>query len=249
MRKTGISIAAVLLILFFSSCSSRGEVFLSSEGAGKAKVSITLSPMAVRYAEDIAGGFSPNQRKEDFKIFDESKLQSRLDAMEGVKFLSSESSSAGRLDFAFSFDHIERIFPSRELSGGDLVSFSEKGGLKTLDFNLNKDNFSAITGFLGLGNNEIIDTFGPQAGEPYTGEEYLEMVEFLFDEYASKEAVDGAVKTASIRFIVSVEGKNLHVTADSPVTAAVKGSEAEIEIPLLAVLTLSNPVTFRIIWE
>lgn len=241
--------AVIVLILGLSSCSSGGRVYISSDGGGKADVNITLSPLVVRYAADLAGGFSAEQPKGNLRIFDAKKLRTRLNAIDGVKLISAEGPAPDRFSFSFSFDHIENIFPSAGSLGGSVLTFTRKNGIKTLVFNLNADNFSSVTGFLGFGNNEILETFGPQTGEPYSKEDYLELVEFLFDEYASKESIDAEMKNAVIRFSFSVEGENLVIKGDSPVSFSVKGAEGTVEVPLIAFLTLSEPVVFRAEWE
>ena len=241
--------AVAVLILGLFSCSSTGRVYISSGGSGEAAVSINLSPLVLRYAGDIAGGFSAEQPEGNLRIFDTEKLRTRLNAIDGVDLIAAADPAPDRFSFSFSFEHIGNLFPSKDSSAGNVLTFTRKNGIKTLVFNLNAGNFSSVTGFLGFGNDEIMETFGPQTGEPYSKEDYLELVEFLFDEYASKETIDTIMEEAVIRFSLSVEGKNLAIEGDSPVVSSVKGAEGTVEVPLIAFLTLSKPVVFRAEWE
>lgn len=233
-----------LNILLLFSCTSENGVYLTGTGSGKADFSISLSPLIIRYSEDIAGGFTGGTGGGNIRIFDEDKLKDHISSMKGVDLVSVNSPSSDKLDFTIRFDNMEKIFPD---SG--ILTFTNKNGLKTVTFYLDTDNFSRITSFLGLSSDEMIDTFGPQKEDPYSADEYMEIVNFLFDEYGSKEEIEAVMRKASIVTRLSVDGEITGIDADPQVASSFRGGSGRIEVPLLSFLTLSKPVSVKVTWR
>ncbi len=55
-------------------------------------------------------------------------------------------------------------------------------------------------------NSEIVNTFGPQE-DPYTEIEYLDLMEFLFEEYDSSDNIRAIVKSSEIVINLKVDGE------------------------------------------
>jgi len=241
-----LSAAAASLLLY--GCSSSQNLSLSGDGSGKARIGITLSPMVIRYAEDIAGGFSGDSGAASLRLFDKDKIQLKLSSLKGVHSVKVEDEEQNKLELSFSFDSIEDLLPGDD-SAPPVFLFRNKNGVKTLSFTLTAGNFSSVTDFLGLENNEVLDTFGPQKDDPFSDEEYTEMAEYLFDEYASKKAIDSVLEKSSVDVNISVDGRLVSIDSTSPVSSSFSGSGGSVRIPLLTVLTLSEPVKITVVWK
>ncbi len=240
-----IIVTLSVTIALLSNCSSVQHVTLAADGSGAVEINVDLNQLLILYARDIVGGFSSKEAAAEIKLFDTGKIKEKIASMPHVTLKSVSSVSVQKLYLAFSFDGIENIFPHSK----DILIISEKDGKKTLSFTLTADNFSLLTDFLGLQENEIIDTFGPQKDVPFNRDEYFEMTEYLFDEYASKEEIDTVLRDSSIETDINVHGTITAVESSPSVVTSFKGSHGKIKIPLVDILTLSRPIVFKITWE
>lgn len=238
------------IILFFISCSSHQEMYLGNDGSGTTEVDISLHPVLMKYFRDIAGGFSTGQRVSEMRLFDVKKIKEKISSLPHVVLQSVKSPSAAELKVTLSFDRIDHLFPESSKSAVPVIfQFSKKGKINTLIFTLTKDNFSFLTGFFGLGGNEIMDTFGPQKDQPFSKAEYMEMIEYLFGEYGSKKEIDTILSASTVTLSVNVSGDIISMAGSSTVTTSFKGPLGKISIPLVEILTLVKPLVIKMSWK
>ena len=91
-------------------------------------------------------------------------------------------------------------------------------------------------------DSEVMDTFGPQKN-PYSESEYLDLMEFLFEEYESSWRIRSILKSSEIIINLQVDGK-----ISKSLGCTFSGSTAEIKIPLLDIVTLEKPIEVVIEW-
>ena len=243
--------ALFLGIAYFSTgCSSKQNIYIKDDGSGRADISIELQPMLMQYVRDIAGGFASGKEVSGLQLFDREKIRKQISTMPHIVVKSIETPTQEKLKISLSFDHISKIFP---VSGADtspaLFQFKAKKGSRALIFTLTRENFTALTEFLGFGSNELVTTFGPQKDNPLTKDEYTAMIEYLFDDYGSKKQIDSMLKTSYIVVDLTVQGVCKEVESSPEVSVSCKGSHAVIKIPLVDALTLIHPVVFNITWN
>ncbi len=243
--------ALLLGVAYFSTgCSSKQNIYIKNNGSGRADISIQLHPMLMRYVRDIAGGFTSGKKASGLQLFDREKIRKQLSSMPHIVVKSIEIPTPEKLKISLSFDRISKIFP---VSGADtipdLFQFETKKSSRTLIFTLTRENFNALTEFLGFGGNELVTTFGPQKDNPLTKDEYTAMIEYLFDDYGSKKQIDSILNTSYIVVDITVQGVCKEVESSPDVIVSCKGSHAEIKIPLIDALTLIHPLFFNITWN
>ncbi len=242
--------AAVGALLLFAGCSSKQSIYLKNNGSGTAEISIQLHPVLIQYVEDIAGGLTGSRKAEEIRLFDKARIAKQINALPHAAVQSIETPSSGAVTFHISFDQISSLLQVPGRNGTPaLFQFDSKGAVKTLVFTLSAENFAALAELSGLSGNELFSTFGPQENHPVTADEYRGMVEYLFDEYASKEAIDRILKRSCIQTDIRVQGTLKSVESSPSVVVSYAHSHAAIKIPLMDVLTLQQPLVIKIAWE
>ncbi len=238
---------SILLIIFLNACSSRQDVYISNTGEGTVSIDINLDNMLTSYAGDLLGGFSNIETKE-INLFDTNKISYIISDLESVSLADINSESSEKLHLELDFMDPGKIFNEPEVSGTpDLISFStRKAGNKDrykISLYLTKYNFNTAMSLVGMNDSEILDTFGPQ-DNPYTDTEYLDLMDFLFEEYETSYKIRSIVKSSEIVINLQIDGKivECYGCTDS-------GSTVEIKIPLLDIVTLENPIDIRVEWE
>jgi len=243
--------AILFIIVFFSinACSSRQDIYISDTGDGTGSIDIDLDNMLTSYARDLLGGFSgPDQ--DNVQLFDIQKIKNTVIDLDGVSLTNITADTAENLHLTFSFKNPANIFANSVDSDiPDLVSFSsEVNGnqiRKKLTMVLTKDNFRAVTALLGLENSEILDTFGPQEN-PYTSNEYLDLMDYMFEEYENSANIRAIVRSSKIVINLKTDGQ---IVGSKSCRIADSGSDAIIEIPLLDIVTLEKPIEVFVEWE
>ncbi len=248
-KHTLFAISLIVTFFFINACSSRQDIYISDTGEGTASIDINLDNMLTSYAGDLLGGFSgPDQ--DNVQLFDIQKIKNTVMGLEGVFLTDISSSNSESLHLNFSFKNPADIFRNPLDTGiPDLISFSttKKGNgiRKKLNLFLTKDNYKAVTALLGLENSEVLDTFGPQEN-PYTSSEYLDLMDYMFDEYGTSENIRTVVRTSKIIINLKTDGQ---IVASKGCKITDSGSDAIIVIPLLDIVTLEKPIEVFVEWE
>ena len=240
-------LTVILMFTGLSACSSRQDVYISSTGEGTISIDVNLDDIVVQYSRDLLGGFS-NTDSDEIRLFDINKIGSIVSELDSVALSNISADSPDKLHLEFDFQNPENILDNPESPGTPgVISFSNRvsGGSERniLKFCLSRDNFSTVTALVGMKDSEIMDTFGPQEN-PYSENEYLDLMEFLFEEYESSYRIRSILKSSEIIINLQVDGeirKSLGCTF--------VGSTAEIRIPLLDIVTLEKSIEVVIEWE
>ena len=242
-----LTLTIVLILFLLIACSSRQDVYISGTGEGTVSIDVNLDDMVVRYSRDLLGGFS-NTETEDIRLFNVQKIIYTISELEAVDLIDIDANSTDMLHLELNFQHPGKILDSPETPGTpDIISFSTSVSdslvRKNLSLYLSKDNFSTATALLGMKDSEILDTFGPQEN-PYTEDEYLDLMEYLFEEYESSWRIRSILKSSEIIINLQVDGKIVECYGCTG-----SGSSAEIRIPLLDIVTLEGPIEVAVEWE
>ena len=251
IKHTLLILTSILMIIFLvavlGACSSRQDVYISNTGEGNISVDVKLDNMVVQYSRDLLGGFS-NTETEEIKLFDTDKISYIVSDLESVSLTDISSDSSDILHLELDFKDPGMILDKPEIPGTpDVISFSRKSSgnvvIKQLKLYLSRKNFNTVTALVGMKDTEVMDTFGPQEN-PYSEGEYLDLMEFLFEEYESSWRIRSILKSSEIIINLQVDGK---IVECSGCTGS--GSTAEIRIPLLDIVTLEHPIEVTVEWE
>ena len=242
-----IMLTSILMVIVLNSCSSKQDVYISSTGEGSISIDVNLDDMVVQYSRDLLGGFS-NTETEEIKLFDTHKISYIISDLESVSLTDISSDSSDILHLELDFQDPGTILEKPETPGTpDVISFSRRNSgsavIKQLKLYLSQKNFNTVIALVGMKDSEVMDTFGPQEN-PYSESEYLDLMEFLFEEYESSYRIRSIVKSSEIIINLQVDGK---IVECSGCTGS--GSSAEIRIPLLDIVTLAEPIEVVVEWE
>ncbi|RLD35510.1 MAG: hypothetical protein DRI73_02485 [Bacteroidetes bacterium] len=249
IKPTLIIFCSILFVLFLNGCSSRQNVYISDTGEGTVSIDINLDDMLTSYAGDLLGGFS-NTDSSEINLFDIKKISSVILDLESVSLAEISSEFSEILHIELDFMDPGKIFEESETSGiPNIISFStrEIGNKirKKISLHISKDNFNTALSLVGMKDSEILETFGPQ-DNPYTDLEYLDLMEFLFEEYESSYKIRSIVKSSEIIINLNVDGKISKIEGNNVIAS---DSGVIINIPLLDIVTLEKPIEIVVEWE
>ena len=249
IKHTLMILTGLVFLIFLNACSSRQNIYISDTGEGTVSIDINLDNMLTSYARDLLGGFSgPDQN--NVQLFDIQKIKNTVIGLDGVFLTNISTNTVENLHLNFSFKNPADIFKNPVATDvPELVSFSTTmiGDKirKKLNLLLTKDNFRAVTSLLGLGNSEVLDTFGPQKN-PYTSEEYLDLMDYMFEEYETSAKIRAIVMASKIVINLKTDGR---IVSSKGCKVLDSVSSAIIEIPLLDIVTLEKPIEIVVEWE
>lgn len=237
------------MILFLNACSSRQDIYISDTGNGTISIDVNIDKMLTAYAGDLLGGFS-NIDTNEINLFDSIKISRTISELDSVFLMDISSESSEMLHLELDFKDPGKIFDKSDISGTpELISFStRKVGNKDrhkISLYLSKDNLITAMSLVGMKDSEILDTFGPQ-DNPYTDAEYLDLMEFLFEEYAASYDIRSIIKSSEVLINLKVDGNIINCDG---CTSSDSKSGTIIKIPFLDIVTLEKPIEISVEWE
>ncbi len=240
-------ITASAAVILLGGCSSKQEMYISNSGNGTISIDIELDDMVVEYSRDLLGGFS-NAPSDKLRLFDIAKIAETVTALKSVTLVRINSDSPNRLNMEFNFNDPGEILENQlSESIPDPITFSKKnvnGRIrKTLEIYLSRENFNVVTSLVGMDGSDIMGTFGPQQ-DPYSREEYLDLMEYLFEEYESPLNIRSIIERSEIVINLKIDGTVVAYSGCS-----VSEEDVKIQIPLLEIVTLKDPVEISVEWE
>jgi hypothetical protein len=224
------------------SCSSRQVIDVSENGDIHCKIEIELTKMFADYIRDLSDAAGTGAAPESY--FDTQQIRSAFSSLEGVKLekISSGTASKPELKLAFSVENNAESLKGikgANPAGDEIFSFSESSGIKKISFYLDRINYRKISSAFAFEDNPVLAGLTPQPDNPYSGEEYLELVDYVFSEYTSDAA--SVIKNSFVDIEINVKGKIQKAEGGK-----IKGNSASFRIPVINFLTLYNPVHFEI---
>ena len=249
IKYTVLIFTSFFMILFLNGCSSSQDVYISDTGEGTVSIDINLDDMLTGYAGDLLGGFS-NTESSEINLFDIKKISSIISDLESVSLTDISSESSEILYLELDFIDPGKIFDESDKPGTpNLISFSTRRvgdkDRKKISLYLSKGNFNTVMSLVGMKDSEILDTFGPQ-DNPYSKSEYLDLMEFLFEEYESSWKIRSIIKSSEVLIKLKVDGRIIDCDG---CTISDSGSMTVIKIPLLDIVTLEKPIQITVEWE
>jgi hypothetical protein len=263
----------LFLLMPLTGCSTEQKVALEGDGSGRAEVEVELHPLMIRYVKDIAAGFSAPAEEsassagrdgaaeggdegESFRAFDADRIRRSFSRIEGARIEQLELEGEGSLRLSASFHRVDELLPQLLPESGagkkgavidadftPPIRFTAEGGRRTLTLRIDRANYTAVYPLLGMQEQNALAAFGPQK-DPYSEEEYLEMMRYALGDYAEPAEIEAALRSA---------GAELAVEVDGPIVAArgfkTEGRRATVRIPFLRFATLAEPIELSLTWR
>ena len=233
---------AALALLLLAGCSMKQQIALNPNGSGTAEIHVTLGTLVVKYMDDILGSLGAGGSANEPPLFDLGQIRSAFGELPGVKLvtLSAPTRSSLRLDLSFS--DINKVFPATTGGAPSPLQFTDHSGEKTLRFLLSQDTWPAVAALPPLQNDPLLASLGPQGGQRSTEADYLNLMEYAFADYASKEKVKEAITQAEVDISVSVKGTIVAHTGG----VLQNKSSISFQIPLIKLVTLAQPIELSV---
>jgi hypothetical protein len=231
----------VVLAFLFSGCSGRDIVRLHDDGSGRAQVEVELHPFFVAYLDDIVAGFS-GAEPGTLPLFDLALLREGIRELPGVVLTEAAITDRRRLNLDFTFSDAGVVFSEREPSPYRFRKLAD--GTKEAEFTLSGETWPSVRSFVPMSQEQGVETFGPQ-DPPYGRDEYVDLISFLLEEYASVDALEKMIRSRTVDIEVTVDGTISGVEGFD----SFAGSTARASLPLLDLVTLAEPVVLGIRWR
>ena len=236
--KTALKLFIVIFVLFSSlSCTVKQDINIDRSGKGSCTVSVDLNSFFTEYLKDLSD--AAGSPEEEFTVFDRQMIEESFSKNSNAELADVRIKGSGSIELDIKFNNPGDIL--RENSLNPVISYTRKGSSSIVSFNLNTENYKALSRMTGLADNPVLAALTPQPENPYTNDEYLDMVDFVFSDYEGGDIA--AVTMAKSMVEINIETEGRVVSAGN---GTFSGSRAVFRIPLLKFLTLSEPVVFSV---
>lgn len=238
------AVFALFSAFLLTSCSSRQQIDVLENGDISCKVEIKLTDMFLNYLEDLSALAGVSESGEA-SFFDIAEIEKSFEEIDGITFQKAYSPSTEVLNLEFIVNSGAKAIEAGEAS--DIFTFSgaDASGVKTLSFRLNLENYSKIEKSFGISENPVLLGFTPQVDNPYTTEEYYDIIDFIFEDYTANAAK--ILEKSFIEVEMNVRGEIISATAEGgSVTVSESNKQAVFKAPTVVFLTLENPIAFEV---
>ena len=236
MNRSRFFILIIFLILVFSGCQYRQDLHLHDDGSGTALISIELSPMFSDYLFSLSGAFDDNEGQ----IFDLEEIEESFKATPGLTLNGLKSPSAGELSLDITIEDVSSLFNQSGDERG-LLSLTQEGNREVLSFLLTPETISQFLAISPMAENPLLASLAPQPNNPISKEEYLDLFEYAFEEFAGEKGVSSQVRESGITLNVFTQNRILRHDGGILIDKGIL-----YDIPLLDILTLSDPLEYRV---
>ncbi len=230
-------LVAITIILLSASCTARQNINIDKTGKGSCTVKIELNSFFVNYLQDLSD--AARSSESDSTLFDKKVIKEIFKQYSAAKLSDLRIKGNSFLEADIVFNNPGDILYENKLN--PVISYSSDSGISTLSFNLNLENYKALSIMTGLDTNPVLAALLPQPENPYTSDEYLEMLDFIFSDYEGGDKAALTVAKSMVEIAVTTDGEILYAQ-----NAKAEKGRAVFKIPLLDFLTLSKPVVFSV---
>ena len=237
-----------LLFIFFSSCTVNQKIALRRNGTGEVQVAMELHDVSRDYLLGLAEALGGDIAGEG-QIFDVLSIRRGLISQGGLELLSIDSPEVDRLVIELEVSNIEDLFfagpEGKDIAGVDpVITFQgaeSSGGNARLSFFLSRENFSLLSRRISIPESPMAMLLPEKEADFFPEDDYLELLDYAFGEYARETSVDEIMESSTIRVEVEVDG-----TVTSQSGGVIRGNKVIYEFPILRILTLEEPIRLNL---
>lgn len=220
---------------------------MAEDGSGTTSVDLELSPMLVRYLDDLIyfTGGDPTATE----LFDIEEMFRVFSEIPELKLHNADSPERSRLSTIVGFVEINQVF--LEQVGPDVeeaARLEQEGDVRTLFLYLDRENYRQIVDrVLRLSSLDEYSTYMSGLLEPDSREIILEIYRYAFEEYAKEKSVQQVLEQSEVVFDVYINGRIVHRTGGTVIEGK-NGFDTGVRyvIPLLDILTLEEPIRYSL---
>ncbi len=247
MKRLFILAGLILAFMLFFSCNAKVVVDLNVDSSGVADVAVDLDPMLTQYIFDLQSVFTDVSAEEAEQLFDPGQTKVMLEKSKTVRVKSIDASDKNKMKMKFAFKTLNQVLDegNRQIESDVQADIKkvinltvEKSGVKKVTFCLNKENFKSLTALIPEEAQSLVSLFAPP-GYDVDPDEYLEVLKLNFIEY-SPEYIGEKIKDSKFSFKVNFGGQLI-----SHKGGIQKGNSLTVEVPLLDILILKDPIEFE----
>lgn len=246
MRLYTFSVAAIFLILVTLGCAVEQQIVIQRDGSGTADINITLHPMIVEYMHDLMESMSGAIEIDQMQVFDVAAISDYFLSRPGITVESIVATNPDKLSLRLRFSDIETIMAAPEQGNEPVIVFEKDTNSSLLQAQISRANFHLISGIFSPPDTPISVLIPFYEEDFFSADEYLELLDYAFEEYAVHEPVSQIVKNSLIDILIQTSGKILSQHGGE---LAESEQAVRFHIPFLKMVTLEEPAHYSLRWR
>ena len=234
MKRLKLLFLCIAVILVSAGCTVRQDIGISAGRGGEVFIDLELNPVFVKYISDLS---EVTGRSASEGIFNTEEISSAISDYPGTEPVSVTSPDSSRLNIILRSGDFTQVLPAEY---EPLVRIEDSKGIRTVSFHLGADNYGALDRIFGISGNPVLSPLAPQTGNPYSEEEYVSLVDYIFADYLDKSVTaEKILKESVVQLNIRTSGNIIFSDMGE-----YKGNLLKVRIPAVRFLTLDKPVNF-----
>ncbi len=223
----------VVLLLSFG-CTVKQDLTIKSGKDGEIFIDLELNPVFVRYINDLSETTGKSAKS---GIFNTEEITQELKKYPSARPVSVVSPEPSKLIIILKSEDYTKLLPDKYVP---FIRISDSGKIRTVTFHIGKDNYKALDEVFIISDNPILSGLAPQVDKPCSNEEYVSLLEYVFEDYfESGETAEKILEKSFVQLNIKTSGKII-----SSDVGSFKGNSLWIKLPLVDFLTLEKTVEF-----
>ncbi|MBR5671884.1 MAG: hypothetical protein IKX02_00415 [Spirochaetales bacterium] len=233
MKYLRVLVLALVLLVSFS-CTVKQDLTIKSGKDGEIFVDLELNPVFVRYINDLSETTGKSAKS---GIFNTDEITRELKAYPSARPVSVVSPEPSKLILILKTENYTKLLPDKYVP---FIRITDSDKVRKVTFHIGRDNYKALDEVFEISDNPILSGLAPQVDKPYTKEEYVDLLQYVFEDYLEKgESAQKILDKSYVQLNIKTSGKVL-----SSDKGTFKGNSLWIKLPLVDFLTLDKVVEF-----
>ncbi len=234
----------IMVLLFFSACAMKQNIFLKTDGSGHVDFEMKLAPyfteVASQLSELVPADDTASLQK-DGTFFNIPKLKKDFSLRKGVSLTKLVSPTPDILQGSFSFSDINTaVTDAGKTKNPGIFSFKEVNGKSQLSVDITYTTMETLLSENPSLNSPLMENFGPLANKDLSESDYLDMMEYAL----GKESRQG-IKDSRLDIVITVDGSILSQSGGKKLSSR----RVEFSIPLIKILVLKTPLHYSVTFK
>ncbi len=235
--------AAVALFMFCAlfalSCTVENSLDIEESGEAVLSTNLEISGVALEYLQDLSAvqGVSDS----DASIFIPEQIAAYFEQLNGVDAENIILTGLGGLSIRLRFDDIGRFFQTEKFIDVPDILRIESGdnGRERLQLVFHRDNMDQLMRILPMGEDPVSQSGMMLFEDHGTKEEFREMMQWLFEEYADREEIEEALDSSLLTLVI-----NMPRTVIDTDMERLPDGRLKVSIPVIEFFTLETPISY-----
>jgi hypothetical protein len=230
-----VLLAGLVAALFtLVQCTARQDITIAVDGTGSADVDIALDEIFIRYLRDLSGSMGGDE--DELRIFDVEEIRRRFAERPGIELTQIGRGGPGLLSLSVRFDEVQQLLSEENAS---FLTMERSGERSRLEIVVSRAAVEEALSYSPLSGSSVSQMLLPPA-EMGT-EEYTDYLVWALEEYEEEGSLREKIGESALRLRVHVDGEIISQHGGTR-----EGSMVTFEVPLVELLTLSDPRRYAI---